>query len=326
MSRAASQRWTTREGQELGQAVLARLVQGLPLDDLPLGRHEGRIDLRGLVVSPPQQLRQINRQSLSAIELDRVVVLRAVVLQDLDLSGAHLESLRFFHCKISSCRFDGANCQDWRLWGVQVVDTSFAEANMRDAVLGAWHESRGDVYRNVSFVRADLRGVVCDSATFLDCDFSFARIVNIDFGSSSFVRCRFAGEIRDVIFWDRGFDTGKPDPNPMEDVDFSAATLRSVEFRRLNLDRVVLPSSPDHLIIRAYGCVLEDAIRELEKDPSERARGLRGALSVEFKWTPPAREVGIFHWDDLAEYTGGHPEFAVNLLQNIERKCLESVH
>jgi hypothetical protein len=197
---------------------------------------------------------------------------------------------------------------------------------MRDAVLGAWYQGHGDVYRNVSFVRADLRSIVCDSATFVDCDFSFARIANVDFGSSGFIRCRFAGELRDVIFWDRGFETGKPDPNPMEDVDFSKATLRFVEFRRLNLDRVVLPSSPDHIIVRGYRCVLEHAMRELDQDPSEEARGLSGALEVELKWIPPARDVGVFHRDDLAEYTGGHREFAVSLLQRLERRCLQTLH
>jgi len=42
------------------------------------------------------------------------------------------------------------------------------------------------------------------------------------------------------MFYDHGFKTGKPDPNPMDDVDFSEAELRMVEFRGLNLDRVPL--------------------------------------------------------------------------------------
>jgi hypothetical protein len=260
------------------------------------------------------------------VELEGLLVLRGVILEGLDLSGSRLQGLSFFDSKIANSRFDGADCKDWGLWGVEISEASFDGTNMRGAVLGAWYEGHGDVYRNVSFVRADLRNIVCDSATFVDCDFSFARIASVDFGSSSFIRCRFAGELRDVIFWDRGFDTGKPDPNPMEDVDFSAATLRFVEFGRLNLDRVVLPSNPDHVIIRRYPCVLEHALRELEQDSSEKARGLRGALSVELKWTPPTRDVGIFHQDDLAEYTGAHPEYAVRLLRRLERKCLETLH
>ncbi len=330
MDKSLIQRWRTGKGSHLSQAVAATLIQGQSLDNLPLGRHEGRIDLRGLTLTDPRPVGRITAQlgdrSLSAVQLANVLSLRGVSLEDLDLSGAQLESLRFFDSKIANCRFDGANCQDWRLWGVEVVDVSFAGAIMRDAVLGAWYEGHGDVYRKVNFVGADLRSIVCDSATFVDCDFSFARIANVDFGSSGFVRCRFAGELRDVIFWDRGFDTGKPDPNPMEDVDFSDATLRFVEFRRLNLDRVTLPSNPDHIIIRSYRCVVEHALRELEKDQREMAKGLRGALAVEFKWTAPSRDVGVFHRLDLAEYTGGHQEFAIDLLQRLERQCRETIH
>jgi uncharacterized protein YjbI with pentapeptide repeats len=330
VAKPLSQRWSTAEGQKLAHEVVARLVKGRALDNLPLERHEGRIDLRGLQVTAPKTGRRITgrlgEQSLTAIELAGILELRGVVLDGLDLSGAQLESLRFFDSKIANSRFNGANCKDWRLWGVEVSNVSFDDAMMRDAVLGAWYEGHGDVYRNVTFVRADLRSIVCDSATLVDCDFSHARIIDVDFGSSSFIRCRFAGEMRDVIFWDHGFDTGKPDPNLMEDVDFSAATLRFVEFRRLDLNRVVLPTSPDHLVIRGYRCVLEQALRELKDDPSKKAIGLRGALGVEFKWASPSREVGIFHRDDLAEYTGGYPEFAVSLLQRLERNCLETVH
>ncbi len=39
-------------------------------------------------------------------------------------------------------------------------------------------------------------------------------------------------------FRDDGFRTGKPDPNPMQDVDFTKARLRGLEFRRLNLHSV----------------------------------------------------------------------------------------
>ena len=66
--------------------------------------------------------------------------------------------------------------------------------------------------------------------------FEGTRLDGVDFQSSSFIRCRFAGELREVIFWDRGFETGKPDANPMDEVDFRDATLPWVEFRHLNLD------------------------------------------------------------------------------------------
>ena len=52
------------------------------------------------------------------------------------------------------------------------------------------------------------------------------------------------------IFYDHGYKTGKSDANPMEDVDFTNAELRMVEFRRLNLDRVAFPSDDHHVPVQ----------------------------------------------------------------------------
>src|SRR5205807_9649259 len=138
------------------------------------------------------------------------------------------------HTKITHCRFDQADCTRCRLRATDVIDCTFKGAILQRAALGPWHDGRGNLYQSVSFAHADLRDFVSTTGTFVDCDFSYARIAKNDFESSSFIRCKFAGELREVIFWDHGFKTGKPNPNPMEDVDFSEAKLHWVEFRRLN--------------------------------------------------------------------------------------------
>src|SRR6266568_4499928 len=111
VEKALAHRWNTVEGQKLGQEVVARLVLGQPLDKLPLGRHEGRIDLRGLSLPAQRPLRRVTSrvgaQSLSAVELEGVLVLRGVILEGLDLSGSRLKALSLFDSKIARCRFDG---------------------------------------------------------------------------------------------------------------------------------------------------------------------------------------------------------------------------
>jgi hypothetical protein len=92
------------------------------------------------------------------------------------------------------------------------------------------------------------------------------------------------------MFHDHGFKTGKPDPNPMEEVDFSEAELRSVEFRRLDHDRVKFPQSTDPLIVHHYECVLERAVRELQ--PDGLWKGLRALMEHRLKWVGPRQEVG----------------------------------
>ena len=44
----SSMRWQTPDGSRLAREVFERLIAGVPLSDLQLGEHEGRIDLRGL--------------------------------------------------------------------------------------------------------------------------------------------------------------------------------------------------------------------------------------------------------------------------------------
>lgn len=316
-------RWRTPQGEELAFEVFRRLQAAKPLDGLGLGRHEGRADLRGIVAPPPRRLASVKQSGWNVHRLGELLTFERVQLHHLDMSGGHLGSLRFFHCAITDCRFDGANCQDWRLWAVDVTDSTFTHADLRQAVLGAWHEGRGDVYRRVGFAGANLRSIVCPAAYFADCDFDDAKLAKIDFQSSSFVRCRFAGLLREVIFYDHGFKTGKPDPNPMEDVDFSNAELRMVEFRHLDLDRVRFPTSPEHIEISHYRCVLERGVRELQED--KKWPGVRAILQHRLKWAGPHQERGVFNRRDLVEMGGEREaEFTIELLHRLEVQCAQT--
>jgi len=313
-------RWRTPEGERLAVEVFRKLLAGEPLDDLPLSHHQGRVDLRGIVAPPPDRLRAHDHKGWLVQELGGLVAFQRVQLTNLDMGGGRLNDLRFFHTTITNCRFDGAKCQDWRMWAVDVADSTFVKADLRKAVLGAWYQGRGDVFRKVDFSGANLGSIVCPAATFIDCDFGDAHVTKVDFQSSGFIRCRFAGLMREVMFYDHGFKTGKPDPNPMEDVDFSDAELRMVEFRRLNLDRVQFPTNSDHLVLSHYRCVLERGLRELQGN-SERA-GLRAILEHRLKWAGPHQERGVFNRRDYVEMGDEEEaEFAFRLLQQLESEC-----
>ncbi len=319
MSEVAS-RWSAPDGKERAEGIFRRLLAGDRLDDLRLGEHDGRVDLRGIRTPPPERLETLVKHGWVVAELGGLLKFESVKLADLDFSWGLLESLRFFNTTVNNCRFDGARCRDWRLWAVDVTDTSFFGADMRKAVLGAWYQGRGEVYRRVSFSGANLRSIVCPTATFIDCDFGDAQLAKVDFQSSSFIRCRFAGLLREVMFYDHGFKTGKPDPNPMEDVDFSQAELRWVEFRRPDLDRVELPKSTDHLVVHDYRCVLEGAIRELQSDA--RRKGLRAVMEHRLKWAGPHQAQGEFNRRDFVEVADeAEAEFAVGLLRRLEAEC-----
>lgn len=102
----------------------------------------------------------------------------------------------------------------------------------------------------------------------------------------------------------------------MEDVDFGDATLRFVEFRRLDLDRVTFPSSPDHLVVRAYRRTLDCALREVDRSDNAVGRRARALLEHRRKWSGPHQETGVFHKQDL-----GDNEAEAAWLEDILRRC-----
>lgn len=317
-------RWSSTDGQQLSKEVWRRLAAKESLGDLKLGEYEGRLDLRGL--SAPE----VRRQELPPFRnwalnrLSGYLEFNNVELEGVDFSGSKLEHIRFFNSRIVNCRFDDADCRSWRVKGTDVKHVSFVRSNLRDAVLGAWYEGRGSRYEFVNFSRADMRGLLSSTAAYLDCDFSYARLDKIDFQSSSFIRCRFSGELREVIFYSKTFDTKKPEPNPMEDVDFSDAKLRWVEFRRLNLDRVRFPEDHDHLVVKNYRCVLQRALEAASREKALESRGVIVVLKHRLKWVGPEQKIGVFNRLDFREAGGAEEEnFAVDLLRRAERDCVK---
>jgi uncharacterized protein YjbI with pentapeptide repeats len=238
---SVNDRWRTPGEVLLEAEVLQRLATNRPLTDLNLREHEGRIDLRGLRIRAPERSAGPTVGRLQLNSLSGLTELKNVSLTDLDLSGAHLDELRLLGGSIRNCRFEQASCRGWRLWAVTTHDTSFHLADLRDAVLGGALGGREDTWHRVTFSRADMRGIVSAAATYVDCDFSHARLDNVDFDASVFVKCIFAGRLSDVIFNRNGRsanDRARPVTNEMVDVDFSGAELHYVEFRGLDLDRV----------------------------------------------------------------------------------------
>jgi hypothetical protein len=90
----------------------------------------------------------------------------------------------------------------------------------------------------------------------------------------------------------------------MEDVDFSGAQLRWVEFRRLALDKVLFPLDKDHVIIRNYSAFLNYAVEKLKDASSTPERVLAGRLQERMKWLAPGNSIGIINRLDFLESPG----------------------
>jgi uncharacterized protein YjbI with pentapeptide repeats len=322
--KSLADRWRTETGQALAEKVLARLIAGRGLGDLNLGEHEGRVDLRGFLAPTPRRLQRFKAGSWFVEQLGNLVKFRSARLEDLDLSGAQLHSFRFHDSQIISCRFDRAVCRDWRLWNTVVTDSSFTNANLREAVVGTWHKGHHNVWRRVNFCGADLRGGVAVEGLFDDCNFTDVNLTKVHFEQCAFMNCRFAGVLRDVLFDGREL-SDRPAPRPMEDVDFTSAVFDQVDFMGFDLEHVKLPKDSEVRLIRRYPCVVKRALDALKNNDSLPARMLRGEFENRLRMMRTDKESNIFNRRDY--FASGGEELAAlaaEVLSRAEADCLKS--
>jgi uncharacterized protein YjbI with pentapeptide repeats len=284
--------------------VWKRLTEGKSLDGLGLDSRNGRLDLSGLLAPEPSVVKSVRKTVADVSELNDVTVFKGVTWKSLDFSSSRLNGLRFFNCTITDCVLDECRCQDWRLWGTTISNTSFRSADLRRSALGGVLEGRRNIFQKVDFTEADLRQTVYVSAEFVGCRFKDTRLSKVNFGGSSFTDCSFEGELREVCFNRKGFKADALPPNEMLRVDFSRAQLRSVEFRGLDLDNVRFPTDEDHLLLNDYLQTLDKLLEALRGRKDTTSKMLAGYFSVYRKWAGPRQRQGVLNQNDLLETVG----------------------
>lgn len=287
----------------LSAEIWKRLFRGKTLDGLPLETKEGRTNLSGLVFPEPAVVRRY-QTVFAAITQKESAVVHKPKWKNLDFSGGELSGLRIMGGELQNCRFDKCGLQDLRVWATQITETSFRGADLRKAALGGVQDGRRNNFRDVDFTDADLRQTAYTAAAFERCVFRNAKLVKIDFQTSTFVDCRFEGELREVLFYDRGFKGEAFPPNEMVNVDFSRAELHFVEFRGLSLDRVHLPEDEAHIVIRNVASVLDKMLHALRQEDDITAKTLVAYLAVKRKWVAPNQAQEVINLEDVAEIAG----------------------
>ena len=295
----------------LAGEVWARLRAGEPLDDLELGTIDGRVDLSGFTLPADDRAtvatHDISGFVVSELEGESTRALEGIVLDRIDISDGDLAGLLVTDCRIVDCRFDRAVLEGSAFWRSDIEDCTFVGANLDRAQLGAWglggpgvpEGGRGNRFERSDFSRARMRWVVCPAGEFIDCCFDEVRLEHVDFGATSFVRCRFGGVLRDVEFRAVSPRSGKPTPNPMETVDFTDAELRDVRFYGLDLAGVYFPAGRQYLQFRDFSGVLQRALNELAYDKDEVASALAAYLRKALEQQGSDQDRGILNLDDL---------------------------
>ena len=290
-------RWKSSKGRTLAAEAIECLTGVRKGPPEGFGTYEGRRDLRGLVAALPV-VRGLVASGQDAAEIaDGLVEVRGVQWEAFDLSHARLPSLRFFGSQISGCRFDEASCRDWRLWASEVSDSSFVGSDLRDSAIGTWQDGRSNVWRAVSFDRADLRGALGLGCHLDGCTFRDSRMSDAQFQQVTMRDCTFSGAMKDVLFDCRELP-GKPTGDVLVNIDFSDATFEDVEFRGCRFDGVKLPQTPGVYAIPGFPQVARRVLDLLEENLSVEARMLRSELKVALKLPGRDDSVGVFNRRD----------------------------
>jgi hypothetical protein len=129
-------------------------------------------------------------------------------------------------------------------------------------------------------------------------------VEKLDFQTSTFANCVFEGELRDVLFYRRGFEGETFPANEMANVDFSRAKLHDVGFRGLTMDRVKLPEDADHIVIRNVPSTLDKLIAALKPQGDSLAKQLTAFLNIDRKWVVPNQAQKVINTQDLEETFG----------------------
>ena len=276
-----------------------RIAAGKGLEDLDLPKHGGRIDLRGIVLPVPSVTRTVSAVAGQFAVAQGFTERRDTRWNSVDFSGSHLRHLRLFGCEIVDCVFDECNCRDWRMWDTSFRNCTFQRADLRDSALGAVQRRR-NAFVDVDFSGADLSGTMYTSAEFTRCLFKNAKLKKIDFQGSVFVDCVFEGALEEVLFYDPGFDGKRLPPNELLRTDFSRASFRYVEFRRLNLETVRFPEDQEHVVFeRDFPSILDRLVTALKGKDDVPSRKLAAILGHKQKWLGSTQQRGVLSMKDI---------------------------
>ncbi|MFE1198212.1 pentapeptide repeat-containing protein [Streptomyces olivaceoviridis] len=293
----------------LSVEVLEALQRGTDLHGLSPLSIAGRLDLRSIRLG--------GEESGQAAGID---VLPGAILSDVDFSGAEAPGLRLVRARAVNCVFEKANLDGLEARATDFVGCSFAGASLRGAQLSLPLDDRYSSYEDVDFSRVTLSGASCVDASFKRCVFSRLKMGAMSFRGANFVDCSFSGVLRKVVFSGDSL-TGRELPGRvMQNVDFSNAVLRDVEFRGIDLDGVSLPEGDPHILVKHYQCVLGKILGRLPVSGQPFTYGLRAYLAAERGHSHPAREIGIWHRASLGK-TPEEQEYAIRMLRACESEC-----
>jgi uncharacterized protein YjbI with pentapeptide repeats len=255
--------------------VWERIAAGGDLDGLGLSKLDGRWHVEGMRAPADADLKHV---VFKAIHFDRCTI----------------RELRLHDARMDNCVFTACDLQQLRLWRTTFEQTRLCDVDLRRSAFGAVDDSGGhNTFRGVEFVRADLREIAMSAAEMTDCRFVDCNLHRVDFGGTRFERCTFSGLLDEVQFYAQEFGYEHLPRNEMKDISFADARFRYVEFRKLDMEDVVWPTAPDHVIVQNYRATLACMAKRLDALGTKPGSLASKRMTFLLRWAGDHQRVGV---------------------------------
>lgn len=221
-----------------------------------------KLDLTRLRVGIDRKAKKIQNEMYS-LELSDRDVFYNIDFSNVDFSKSTFNAVVFKNCRFQSCVFSKVKFSSVKFIECEFTECSLVDAAFKDCLLGPSVEKlKLNAFTKCEFINVKFKDVLIRSAVFRRCLFSRS-IKNIDFGLSIFNKCKFVGDMEDIMFY--GFEcTEKAHRGELLEVDFSMAHFKFVGFKGLNLDQVVFPKNSKFAVLQDYNNFLKSALNELD--------------------------------------------------------------
>jgi uncharacterized protein YjbI with pentapeptide repeats len=284
-------------------ASLGSLLRGKPAS--PYGTHQGRIDLRGLVIEQPGR----TRVDENFERIDQIYEFNGLKIKDVDLSHSSLPEWRVLGTQFTNVVFDHASLPSLRTYSATFIDCSFQGSRLPGASLGAVAKGnkRGGQYERGDFTGADLGEILVEGGRLSNCVFVSTTWEKTHTHDAVIEQCDFRdADITDVTFDGRRFSGGKLaglNDNKLSGCDFSTARLTDCRFPGIDFRNVVPPKAERYVLVPDFPRRVDVALDRLNANGSSEARFLPMLFKMEFSAAKvlPADATGMIDFGKLSQ-------------------------
>lgn len=235
-------RWTTNEGRLLLATIVDFLSSQRPLDNIKsIQKLDDRFDLRG--ISFPKEYADYDYKGKRMHQVVGSLRFKNARIENIDFSHGDIQHTDWKNCLFKNIKFHSTQMEQVTVINCDFQDVEFSNTRLSYSHLNIRTGNKSGSFKNVTFKKSNLNETRFSFPIIEDCNFEDCNLYAADFDGSRFKNCKFIGEVNSPWFRRHSIKEFEPNyllnkvdktkfTNEMDNVDFSAATLKYVTFSK----------------------------------------------------------------------------------------------